>query len=106
MRALRLTFVLAGLVFLLRYIPIYYYTSEFNDFVKQEVLRNQQPDQLKLALLNRAKDYSLPVTDADIIITARDGVFRVVIDYRKPLDFLVYRPELKFHATGAGLVRE
>jgi len=106
MRALKLTFTLAGLLFLIRYIPVYYYTSEFNDFVKQEALRTQQPDHLKLALLNRAKDYSLPVTGTDINITTSDGMFRVAVDYRKRLDFLVYRPELKFHASGAGLLQE
>jgi hypothetical protein len=106
MRALKLTFALAGLLFLIRYIPVYYYTSEFNDFVKQETLRTQQQDQLKLVLLNRAKDYSLPVTEADINITTRDGVFRVAVDYRTQLNFVVYRPELKFHATGAGLLSE
>src|SRR5215470_12610997 len=106
MRALKLTFALVGVLFLSRYIPVYYYTSEFNEFVKQEAQRNQRRDQLKVALLNRAKDYSLSITEADINITTNDGVFRVAVDYRTPLDFLIYRPELKFHATGAGLLRE
>jgi hypothetical protein len=106
MRALKLTVAMAGVLFLIRYIPVYYYTSEFNEFVKQEAQRNQRRDQLKLALLNRAKDYSLSLTEADINITTHDGVFRVAVDYKTPLDFLVYRPELTFHATGAGLARE
>ena len=104
MRVLKLTFVLAGLLFLIRYIPVYYYTSEFNEFVKQEAQGTQRRDQLKSALLNRAKDYSLSLTDIDI--STHDGVFRVAVDYKTPLDFLLYRPELRFHATGAGLARE
>jgi hypothetical protein len=106
MRVLKLTFTLAGLMFLIRYIPVYYYTSEFNEFVKQEAQGNQRGDQLKLALLKRARDYSLSITEADINITTHDGVFRVAVDYRTPLDFLIYRPSLKFHATAAGLARE
>jgi len=105
MRALKLTFTLAGLLVLIRYVPVYYHTSEFNDFVMQEAQRTRQRDQLKGALLNRAKDYSLPVTEADINITTSDGVIRVAVDYTVPLDLLVYRPELKFHATGAGLMQ-
>jgi|ERR1051326_1493997 hypothetical protein len=106
MRALKLTFVLAGLTFLIRYIPICYYSSEFNDFVKEEANRTQRKDQLKLALLSRARDYSLSMTESDIDITTHDGVFRVAVDYRTPLDFLIYRPQLKFHTTGATLARE
>ena len=104
MRALKLTFVVAGLLFLTRYVPVYYCTSEFNEFVKQEVQRTGQQGQLKLALLKKARDYSLPVTETDINITTTDGIFRVAVDYRTPLDFVLYRPELKFHASGAGLI--
>ena len=105
MRALKLMFALAGVLVLSRYVPIYYHTSEFNDFVRQEAQRTRQRRQLKGALLNRAKDYSLPVTEADINITTRDGVFSVVVTYRVPLDLLLYRPELKFQASGAGLLQ-
>src|SRR5881628_1461099 len=103
MRALKLMFALAGVLVLSRYVPIYYHTSEFNDFVRQEAQRTRQRRQLKGALLNRAKDYSLPVTEANI--TTRDGVFSVVVNYRVPLDLLLYRPELKFQASGAGLLQ-
>jgi hypothetical protein len=106
MRPLKMMFAVAGLLFLIRYIPLYYYTSEFSEFVRMEAQRDQRGDQLKLALLNRARDYSLSVKESDIAITTHDGVFRVAVDYRTPLDFLIYRPSLKFHATGAGLARD
>ncbi len=105
MRGLKLMFALAGLLFLIRYVVVCYYTSEFNHFVTLEAQRTQQKGQLKGALLNRARDYSLPVKEADINITTRDGVFSVVVNYRVPLDLLIYRPELKFRASGAGLVQ-
>jgi len=105
MRALKLMFALAGVLVLSRYVPIYYRTSEFNDFVRQKAQRTRQRRQLKGALLNRAKDYSLPVTEADINITTREGMFSVVVNYRVPLDLLLYRPELKFQASGAGLLQ-
>ena len=105
MRALKLMFALAGLLALIRYFVVYYHTSEFNHFVTLEAQRTRQKDQLKWALLNRARDYSLPVKEADINITTRDGVFSVVVNYRVPLDLLIYRPELEFRASGAGLVQ-
>jgi len=105
MRALKLMFALAGLLALIRYVVVCYHTSEFNHFVTLEAQRTRQKGQLKGALLNRARDYSLPVKEADINITTRDGVFSVVVNYRVPLDLLIYRPELKFRASGAGLVQ-
>ena len=104
-RALKLMFALAGLLALIRYVVVYYNTSEFNHFVTQEAQRTRQNGQLKWALLNRARDYSLPVKEADIDITTRNGVFSVVVNYRVTLDLLIYRPELKFRASGAGLVQ-
>ena len=106
MRAVKLTFVLAGLLALLRYVPVYYHTSEFNDFVKQEAERTQLKGQLKSALLNKAQEYSLPVKDDDISITTTGAVFRVAVDYRVPIDLFVYSPRLTFHTIGAGLLRE
>ncbi len=105
MRALKLMFALAGLLALIRYVVVCYHTSEFNHFVTLEAQRTRQNGQLKWALINRARDYSLPVKEADINITTRDGVFSVVVNYRVPLDLLIYRPELKFHAGGAGLLQ-
>ena len=36
----KLTLALAGLLALIRYVPVYYRASEFNNVVKQETLRN------------------------------------------------------------------
>ena len=102
MRALKLTFALAGLLVLVQYLDVYYNSVQFNDFVQQQARQTRLKGQLKSVLLNRAKDYSLPVTEADINITTSDGVFRVAVNYRVPLNLLVYYPELKFRAMGAG----
>src|SRR5437899_12430921 len=59
----------------------------------------------RIAVPDSSRDYSLPVKEADINITTRDGVFSVVVNYRVPLDLLIYRPELEFRASGAGLVQ-
>ncbi len=105
MRALKVTLALAGLLVLIRYFSVYYHASEFNDFVRQEAQRTRQSGQLKWALLDRARDYSLPITEADIKVTTHDGVSRVVVNYRVPMDLFVYHPQLKFQATGTGVLQ-
>ena len=102
MRALKLTFALAGLLALGQYLHLYYKSLQFNDFVKEEAQRTGLVSQLRLTLLDKAKEYSLPVRQSDINITTTDGVLRVGVDYSVPFNLLVYSPSLKFRAIGAG----
>jgi len=101
MRALNLTFVLVGLLALLRYASVYYHTSEFNNFVKQEVQRTQLKGQLKSALLTKASEYSLPVKEDDIDITTTGSVLRVAVAYRVPVNFYLFQHKLAFHAVAS-----
>ena len=48
----------------------------------------------------------LPVTEDDIRITRGDGVFRVDVEYKIPINLIVYTGELEFHSISAGLPRE
>ena len=106
MRALKLAFALAGMLASVQYVAVYYDSLEFNYFVRQQARQIRSEGQLKSALLIKAKEYSLPLTDGDINITTADGVFRVAVDYRVPLNLLVYSPKLKFRVIGSGLLRE
>ena len=106
MRALKLTLAFMSLLVLIRYANVYYRTSEFDDFVRHEAQRTRVKDQLKRQILNKAKVQYLPVQENDINITMSGPVFRVAVDYRVPLDLFIYNHELRFHASGSGLLRE
>ena len=104
MRILKAGFALAGLLALAKFSPIYFHSLQFDDFVKHEAqhLRMQAP--LKKALLDEARSYSLPVKESDINFSSNNGVFSVAVDYRVPVDLIVYNHELTFHAAGSGLL--
>jgi hypothetical protein len=107
MRALKALAIVAVFVMLARYFPVIYYSSMFNDFVKQEaVQQNRVPPQLRQALLERANAYFLPVKPDDIEIKEGEGLIRVKVDYRVPVDLFVFKHELSFHASGAGIMPE
>ena len=55
MRALKLALMLAGLLAIIQYIPAYYYASEFDSFVHNEVMRTRVKNQLKRDIMDRAK---------------------------------------------------
>ena len=104
MQTLKVTFLLAGLLALTRYIPVYYSSSEFNYFVRHEAARSRSDGQLKQAVLEQARAYALPVKESDINVDRTGAVLRVTVDYAVPVNLLVYNPELKFHVTGGGLL--
>jgi hypothetical protein len=106
MQTLKVALVLAGLLALTRYIPVYYSSHEFNYFVRHEAARSRSEVQLKEAVLEQARAHALPVKESDISIDRTDAVVRVTVDYAVPVNLLVYNPQLKFHVTGGGLLPE
>lgn len=103
MRALRVLTILLVLVGLARYFPVFYYTSQFNDFVQLEVKRVKLGPQLQQSLLLKAQLYFLPVKAEDIQIKENGDLLQVKVDYKVPVDFFVFKHELTFHAAGMGL---
>ena len=103
MRTLRICIAAVTFFLLARYFPVIYYAVEYNDFVKQEAQRMQVAPQLQRSLLDQAQLYFLPIKPGDIRINENDGLIRVHIDYKVPINLFVFKHELNFHATGAGL---
>ena len=106
MKAMKLTVVLVGIFAVSRYLPVYYNTMEFNNFVKQEIERGRPGRAVKQVLVSQARNYSIPVSESDIVVTRQGSVMRVAIAYKVPVDLLVVSPELEFHVIGSGLVRD
>ena len=105
MRITKLGIVLIGLLIVTRYVPSYYNSWQFNEFVQRESEHARATSHLRDTLIGKAKSYSLPVNESDIVITKDGSIFRVSVDYVVPVDLLVYSPELKFHVVAAGLMR-
>jgi hypothetical protein len=103
MQTVKLTFVLAALFGLIRYLPVYYCSTEFGEAVKHQTAHARSETQLKISLLNEAKEYSLPIKESDISINRKDNVLRVTVDYAVPMNMLIFNHELKFHTMASGM---
>jgi len=101
MRLLKLCFALAAVVALTQYAPIYYYSSEFEEYVQMETRHARGKRQLKQMLVTKASDYKLPVQEENIDISTADAVFRVAVDYRVPINFYLFKHELAFHTVAS-----
>jgi hypothetical protein len=102
MQALKFVVLGALLFVLIRYAPVYYHTSEFSNYVEQQVAHSRAKGALKDAILRNAAQNSLPVTSQNINITTRDSVLRVEIEYQVPLDLFFFQKLLTFRAAGSG----
>src|SRR5262245_16784870 len=106
MRALKLTVTFVGLLALTRYAPVYYNSYSFNSFVETETPRMRVRSQLMDSLLSKARVYSLPVSESNIMIKTNGSMFRVAVNYSVPVNLFAYHPELKFHVESSGILRE
>ena len=103
-RALKLTVFAALVLALVRYVPVYYHTMEFNRYVSEQTRRIRMKAPLKEAILSKAEEHHLPITAEDISMTTSDSVLRVSVDYQVPVNFYVFQREFKFSAAGSGLL--
>ena len=104
MQAVKVSFALVVLLTLTRFIPIYYSSSEFGEFVKHETARARSESQLKKSLLDEAREHSLPVKESDISINKTDDILRVTVDYKVPLKMLIFDHDLKFHTIASAFM--
>jgi len=104
MRAAKLMAMAILAVMVLRYIPVYYHTWEFNTFVQEQVPRIRSKAPLRAAILTKAEEHNIPITEADIDMTTVDSVLRVNVEYEVPVNFYLFRKDFRFHAMGSGLL--
>ena len=102
-RALKLSFCLLSLM-VLRYVPVYYHTTLFNQFVQDQVPRIRLQAPLQEAILSKAEEHNLNVSAEDISMTPSDSVLRVAVQYQVPVNFFVFKQHLTFNAAGSGFL--
>ena len=101
---LKLTFFGALSLALVRYVPVYYHTMEFNRYVQEQSSRIRSRAPLREAILDKAEEHQLPITAENITMSTADSVLRVHVDYQVPVNFYVFQQDLKFQAAGSALL--
>ena len=99
--------VVAVIVFLaVQYVPLYFNAFQFNDAVRQEVKfagsARRTIDSVREAVLLRAREYSVPVTEDDIKVTREGPFFVVDINYSVRVNLRVYQHEVHFSSSFSG----
>lgn len=110
-RQLLALLVFAGILYAAtQYVPPYFYSVQFNDFVRQEVKyagsARKTTDQVRAAIVQRASELNIDVGPRDVRIRRRGPTFVLDVEYGFPIDLRVYRHELQFHTTESGEIIE
>ena len=105
MRLLKFALAFAGLAASVQFLPIYYHSAQFNEYVKDQVQRNHTQS-LKNSLLRKAVEYSFEMREDNINISKYGEVIRVDVDYKVPVDLIVYTHDMRFHSIGSSSLSE
>jgi hypothetical protein len=106
-RQITILLVLVALLFAAtQYVPAYFAAFQFNDSVRQAVkfagTSRKTVDNLRDDVFQHAKEFGIPITKKDILITRRGPSFTLQVDYRWPIDLKIYRHDLTFHISQNG----
>ena len=106
MRLLKIAVGLAVLLILIQISRVYYHSQQFVDFVQREAQHPRTKKRLAQAILTKAGQYSLLLNEKNITMSTVGQVVRVEVNYKMPLDLIVYSPELEFRLVGGGTLIE
>src|SRR5262245_39205521 len=110
-RRLVILLILAALVFAsVQYVPPYFASFQFKDYVRQEVkyaaASRKTMDVLRSEILQKANELGIPITKKDIRFMRTGPTFTLEIEYRWPINMKAYRHELVFRTSESGEVFE
>jgi len=100
--------VLVAIAFVgIKIIPPYFSNYEFEDAIKTEALQgtysSRSEDDIREAILRRAREYDIPVTAKQIRVSRTGsngaGSLWIEADYTVPLDLPGYSTTLQFHPS-------
>jgi hypothetical protein len=87
-------------------VPAYFDAFQFNDYIKQEVkfaaASRRTTDDVRARIVEKAKEFDIPVEPEDILITRRGPTFTLEFNYMIPVDLRAYKRDLRFHVFESG----
>jgi hypothetical protein len=104
MRFLKVLFVGCLFTLVLKYFPVYYYTTQFNDSVLFETEHTKTLSKLRQSLFDQAEEFFIPLQAHDVKIAQNGPDFKVEVDYEVPVNLYVYKHYLTFHAKARGIL--
>jgi hypothetical protein len=78
------------------YIAEYQLADKMQEQARFAVVNRYSEDQIRETIFKEAQDLDVPIKKEEIKVLATSSVVRISLDYRVPIDLLVYKMELHF----------
>jgi hypothetical protein len=78
------------------YVAEYQLADKMQEVARFSVVTRQNEDQVREAIFKVIQDLDIPATRDDIKVTSTNSLVTISVDYRVPVDLLVYQTELHF----------
>ena len=88
--------VFAAFKLLPPYIAEYQLSDKMQEQARFGVVNRYSEEQIRETIFKEAQDLDVPIKKEEIKVLASPSVVRISLDYRVPIDLLIYKMELHF----------
>lgn len=78
------------------YISEYQLSDKMQETARYASVTRINPDQIKDTIFREMQDLDIPATREDLVVKAEAGKVSISLDYRVPIDLIVYKFDLHF----------
>jgi hypothetical protein len=90
------SFIFVGFKTVPAYVAEYQLADKMQEVARFSVVNRQNEEQVRDAIFKVIQDLDIPATKEDIKVTSSNSLVTISVDYRVPVDLLVYQTEMHF----------
>lgn len=90
------SFIFVGFKTVPAYVAEYQLADKMQEVARFAVVGHQNDEQIRDAIFKVIQDLDIPATKDDIKVTSTNTLVTINVDYRVPVDLLVYQTEMHF----------
>jgi len=83
------------------YVSEYQLSDKMQETARYASVTRSSPDQIKDTIYREMQDLNIPATREQLVVTADAGRVSISLDYKVPIDLMVYKFELHFTPSSA-----
>jgi hypothetical protein len=83
------------------YVAEYQLADKMQETARYASVTRSSPDQIKDTVFREMKDLDIPATREELVVTAEGGRVSISLDYKVPIDLIVYKFDLHFTPSSA-----
>jgi hypothetical protein len=83
------------------YVSEYQLADKMQETARYASVTRSTPDQIKDTMFKEMRDLDIPATREELVVTAEGGRVSISLDYKVPIDLVVYKFNLHFTPSSA-----